>query len=235
MLEWPVLTRGYRADGIFVFGYAVSMTVTQSHIRFIYFDLGNVLLHFDREIAFGRLAELSEVTPERVREILQDQGLQDRYERGNISTAEFHQEYSAAVGKQLERDSMLEAGNAMFRANVPLIPVVTQLVAANQRLGILSNTCEAHWDYCCDGRFGILSSAFEISVLSFQVGAMKPDLAIYEAAIKSAGVSPDEIFFTDDLTENVEAAKEYGIDAVTFTSVSQLVAELRQRGIPFGY
>jgi FMN phosphatase YigB (HAD superfamily) len=43
------------------------------------------------------------------------------------------------------------------------------------------------------------------------------------------GVAPEEIFFTDDRLENVEAARQAGFDAVQFVSVAELREQLRVR------
>jgi HAD superfamily hydrolase (TIGR01509 family) len=72
---------------------------------------------------------------------------------------------------------------------------------------------------------------FPVHALSFRLGAMKPDRLAFERAAELAGVSPHEIFFTDDRAENVAAAREVGYDAVLFESVSQLNEALRQRGV----
>lgn len=57
--------------------------------RFCYFDLGRVLLDFDHEVAVQQLAELGDVSVDRVREVVFEASLQSDYERGQISTAEF--------------------------------------------------------------------------------------------------------------------------------------------------
>ena len=61
---------------------------------------------------------------------------------------------------------------------------------------------------------------------------MKPDREIYDAAIQSAGVAPDEIFFMDDRIENVQAANAAGLDAVHFTDARTLQKAILQRRIP---
>ena len=40
------------------------------------------------------------------------------------------------------------AGNDIFTLNASILPVVGQLAEAGYRLGILSNTCEGHWEHC---------------------------------------------------------------------------------------
>jgi putative hydrolase of the HAD superfamily len=92
----------------------------------------------------------------------------------------------------------------------------------------LSNTNPIH--------FALLKEAYPLLrhfhgyVLSYEVGAAKPEAKIYRAAIARAQCNPEECFFTDDLAVNVEAARELGMDAVQFFSAEQLERELRARG-----
>jgi HAD superfamily hydrolase (TIGR01509 family) len=97
---------------------------------------------------------------------------------------------------------------------------------------LLSNTNRIHFE-------GILANYpllrhFDRYVLSYEVGAMKPDTLIYEKAIKAAGCRPEECFFTDDIEEYVEGAKRMGIDAVQFQSAAQIREELSLRGVLLG-
>ena len=77
------------------------------------------------------------------------------------------------------------------------------LWAAGYRLGILSNTCEAHWEYVSDGRYMVVRDLFELRVLSYEERCSKPEVAIYEVAARRAGTDPERIFFVDDRPENV--------------------------------
>ena len=72
---------------------------------------------------------------------------------------------------------------------------------------------------------------FDAFVLSYEVKAMKPDPAIYRAAVEAAGCAPNECFFTDDIAEYVEGARQFGIDAVQFHSLAQIQQELAARGV----
>jgi putative hydrolase of the HAD superfamily len=60
---------------------------------------------------------------------------------------------------------------------------------------------------------------------------MKPDARIFELAIQKAGVAPENIFFTDDRTENIEAAQRAGIQALLFQSETQLKRDMLSRGM----
>ena len=210
----------------------ISLVMSIPH--FIYFDLGRVILDFDYHLAYHQLADVTGLSSKRIQEILGTDRLQVRYEEGILTSHEFHELFCQQCGSRPDYALFLQAGSSIFRPNVLILPVITQLAAANYPLGILSNTCEAHWEYCT-GQYGILRSAFDIHVLSYRVKAMKPNEKIYEAATEMAGCSAVNIFFVDDLVENVEGARRFGMDAVQYTSVPQLVHELKSRGLRFNY
>jgi len=206
-----------------------------TQFKFLYFDLGKVLLDFSVERMLDQIAEAAGTEPERVGEALFRGALQQQYETGAISTEEFYEAFCRRTGTRAAPGRLLAAFNKIFELNVSIVPVVAQIYAAGYPMGILSNTCEAHWDYCT-ARFRLLSDGlFRVCVRSYEVGAMKPDPAIFHTAAERAGVKPEEIFYTDDTPGHVEGARAAGFDAVTYTSTPELVAELRKRGVRFNY
>jgi FMN phosphatase YigB (HAD superfamily) len=203
--------------------------------QFIYFDLGNVLLTFDQRIACRQIAELTGITPERAWDIVFGGDLQLRYERGELSSREFHNEFCAASNTQPDYNALHRANSAMFELNVPVISIVGHLWAARYRLGILSNTCEAHWQYVADGRYTAIRDFFGVHILSYRERCSKPEAAIYQRAAGLADVDPGRIFFVDDKQENVDGAVRAGLDAVLFEGPLQLAEALRRRGMTFNY
>jgi len=161
--------------------------------KFLYFDLGKVLVDFDTEVMCRQIAELAGVDVPAVRKILFEGELQRRSELGQISGEQFHEIFCRQTARQVDAALLEHAASAIFEINVSIIPVVAQLSQAGHRLGILSNTSQAHWQHCRD-RFRILTEGFEVYTLSYRVGAMKPDTAIYRVAAELAGVRPEEIF-----------------------------------------
>ena len=205
-----------------------------SSIEFIYFDLGNVILNFDHSIAFRNAAIVAGVTPEKIDQVLFDQGLQERYETGLVDCTQFHQEFCSLTESQCSQEALLTVISDIFEVNRSVIPVLTQLKARGFPLGILSNTCDAHWQFVSK-RHAVLRQFFDPVVLSYEERSMKPDGKIYEMAIQKSGVKPSQIFFTDDRPENVAGAVAAGIDAELFTSVPALASQLRSRGIVFNW
>lgn len=210
--------------------------------KFLYFDLGNVLLNFDHHRACRQMGAVAGVPEEKVWDIIFAGDLEQRYEAGALDDDEFYEIFCRHIGKRPDRTALLHAASEIFELNVSIVPLVGALAAAGYRMGVLSNTCGPHWNYCTAGmtgdgvpRYGILSKSFEVFALSYQLAACKPDPAIFVGAAQLAGCRPEEIFFVDDIAGHVAAAKAAGFDAVQYTTTARLAAELRQRGLKFNY
>lgn len=200
---------------------------------FLYFDLGNVLLYFDHRLASRQMAAVANVSPDRVWDAVYASGLYLRRETSELSDAEYHEQICRAIDARPDPVALELAGCDIFRRNYTMLPVIAQLKAAGHRLGLLSNTCSAHFEFFARGRYRLIPEAFEVVVTSFEERVMKPDRRIYEIAAAKAGLPPDEIFFADDMPSNVEGARAVGIDAVLYTDTPTLLRDLRSRGVTF--
>jgi len=209
--------------------------MTANSPSFLYFDLGNVLLFFDHDVACRQMAEVAGVGHAQVRQVAFDSGLEWQYERGEISSREFYEHFCEQIGSRPGFNELLHAASAIFDLNKRIVPLIAHLKSAGYRMGILSNTCDAHWNYISNGRYRFVNQYFTTYALSYEIGWMKPENEIYMSAANLAGTTPDEIFFVDDREENVAAATNAGFDAVKYTSVHDLACELRDRGLHFNY
>ena len=201
---------------------------------FLYFDLGNVLLHFDHQIACRQMAEVAGLTPDQVRRFLFDGNLL-AYEDGTLSREAFYQAFCDETGTCADIELLETAASNIFTLNVSMLPVVAKLKDAGYRTGILSNTCESHWQYITTHFKGLFPQTFDVLAFSYQLGANKPDERIYLRAAELAAVPPREIFYCDDLPANVAAARRAGFDAVLYTDTPTLTADLRRRSVRFNY
>ena len=198
-------------------------------IEFIYFDLGNVVVHFDPEIGCHNIAQLTGVNSTTVHGIIHETTLQTEYETGSVSSGEFVSRFAAASKTNPDPALFLKAASDIFDVNRSMIPVLTQLQNCGFPIGLLSNTCPAHWEFLTS-RFASIERIFkkQFRILSFESGSMKPDQRIYQNAIEAAGCPPDRIFFTDDRPENVAAARKNSIHAELFESVEKLMCDLAE-------
>lgn len=202
--------------------------------RFLYFDLGKVLVDFSLDQMLRQMADVAGVEPEAIRDVMLNEGLMQKHESGKLSAREFHDAFCKSIGKHADFDALVKAASEIFTLKPSMLPIVSQLRQAGCRLGILSNTSLTHWEYC-RRQYRILTEGFDVYALSFRIGEVKPNAAIFHAAAELAGVQPEEVFFCDDIAGHIEGARAAGFDAVQFTTASALASQLRRRGIRFNY
>ncbi len=202
--------------------------------QFLYFDLGKVLVDFSYDQMLAQIGGVAGIDAEAVRAALFDGDLLRHFETGRLSAAEFYEAFCTATGSRPDFQSLATAASAIFSLHLPMLPLVSQLRQAGYRMGILSNTCALHWDYCV-GQYRIVAEGFAVHALSFRIGAVKPEAAIFHAAAELAGVRPEDIFYVDDMPQHVAGARAVGFDAVQYTTTAALANELRQRGVRWNY
>lgn len=223
-----------------VFGYhwqiefCSRLVAQMADIEYLFFDLGNVILPFDHEIGATRIADSITAHPDQVIKWIFESGLQQSFETGEVNRQEFCNRFSELSDTNLSPEFLLHSISDIFSLNRKLIPLIGQLKAVNFPIGILSNTCVSHWEFALL-RFPILRQLFSDFVLSYEIGAMKPDALIYERALAVAAVEPKKCLFVDDRLDNVAGARAMGWEAVVYHSVEQLALELRCRGVKFNF
>ncbi len=204
-------------------------------IEFVYFDLGNVLVKFSHQVMLEQIGELVQRDPEQVRQAIFEGPLLKQYETGQLTTTEFLESFCEQLQLRPANEAdFAKAASNIFELNVEIVPLVVQLDRAGYGLGILSNTCDAHWDWV-EKTYPSLIDLFPLKILSFKAGAVKPDAEIFQTAVSQTGLDRNSIVFTDDLAENVDGASSFGLQAVKFKSVRQLARDLREIGLRINY
>lgn len=198
-------------------------------IKSIIFDLGRVIVPIDFSLAYARVERLSGIPAASIPARIASSGLVEQFESGRISPRDFASALSRHLGFEASYKEFCDLWNSIFLPE-PLIPEsLLAALAARYRLVLLSNTNAIHFEMIRENY--PLLRYFQSFVLSYEVGAMKPEPAIYRCAIRESGCLPAECFFTDDIGAYIEAAKGQGIDAVQFLSARQIENELRARGV----
>ncbi|MDA0817345.1 MAG: HAD family phosphatase [Planctomycetota bacterium] len=201
---------------------------------FIYLDLGRVVVDFDHTLAWQKVAAITGLAEANVEQFFTADDRPRRIETGLLAWDTLHAEFVRAMAVEVDVDALARAAGDIFTLRAEMLPVIAAIERAGVPLGILSNTCDIHWQHLLRCRYGILPGGIGPLVLSYEVGAMKPHPSIYEAAVAKAGVPADRIFFCDDIPAHVEAARAAGWDAEVFTGARQLVEQLASRGVPMG-
>ncbi len=203
-------------------------------LRAVFFDLGQVLCSYDWEVGMRRLKERMPTldTDAFVQWLLSPEGPHDAYCRGQFD--DFH--LLDAIHRRIDPHReladawILEQWNGIFEALDDSLRLVDELRAVGGlHLGLISNTNPQHYRRL--ERDLSLRDRFDSITLSFELGVLKPDVAIYRAALEKAAVAPEEAFFTDDLPEHVEAARKSGMRGMVFTGAKELRRALIAEGV----
>jgi glucose-1-phosphatase len=198
-------------------------------IRAIVFDFGNVVGFFDHRLASGRLAEYSELSPDQVHAVLFGGALEEEYESGRLTTAEFLGRLRDECKLRCSDDAIVNAYSDIFWSNPEIYSLLSEL-KDRYHLLLASNTTELHARrFRC--QFADALEAFEEVILSYEIGVRKPSPLFFEHCERAAGWLATEGVFIDDLTANVEGAQRYGWHGIVYTSVADLRLQLAPLGV----
>lgn len=96
------------------------------------------------------------------------------------------------------------------------------------KLGLLSNAGE-NWLEDLFGKDN--AELFDGVVLSYEIGAIKPDIQMYEAIANKLGVEPSECLFVDDQERYCVGAEAAGMKAICYQDNIQLTSELKKYNV----
>ncbi|MHA6806110.1 HAD family hydrolase [Salinifilum ghardaiensis] len=144
--------------------------------------------------------------------------------------------YWQAVGERLGVPVDADLSERLTRIDVDgwshtdpaALHLVDELHAAGRRLAVLSNA---------PSRMGRLLAArpwaarFEHLLFSGDLALAKPDPRIYRELLAHLGTAPERCLFLDDRQDNVDAARELGIQAEVWRGAATGRAALRERGL----
>lgn len=192
-------------------------------IKNVIFDMGNVLLAFDR----NRFLDAVGVTGEDRRILLNNVYLSvewARMDRGSMTEAEAAASMCTHVPERLH-DAVHNLVDAWDR---PIIPVpgmaelVRDLKGAGYGVYLLSNASYRQHEYWprVPG-----SECFDGTLISADVKLVKPEREIYELMCSTFGLVPEECVFIDDATINIEGAERVGIHGIVFHGDSKETRE----------
>lgn len=197
--------------------------------QIVVFDLGRVFLDFDYLIAARRIAARSKVSAEQVLQLLNHSPLIFQFECGKITKEAFFNELARQTGFAGTANELADAFCDVFTPIEPMIQLNRQLRSRGVPTFIFSNTNEVTIEFI--RRNYPFFSEFDGYVFSYQHGAMKPDPKLYEVVERRTGKRASEIFYLDDLPQNVAAGAARGWQALLHESVEKTRRALSRAGL----
>ena len=195
-------------------------------IEVVFFDIGGVLVELTLE------PFMTEITT-----IIKDSGIDfdevrayATYKKLEIGEYSFSQYHQIAYGDDnggylLSEEKIRDMWLSMLQKETGAAELMQQ-VRTRIPVWLLTNNNEIHIPYL-EKTFPFMQ-AVDGMISSHNVGLRKPDMPIYELALKEANVAPDAAIFIDDLEENVATAQALGMHAHHYTDNAALGDFLRQ-------
>jgi HAD superfamily hydrolase (TIGR01509 family) len=196
-------------------------------IKAVFFDLGKVLLDFEKNIIIERFIEKSGLTNEDITTAIDIYRVAD-LERGLTPAREFHQQVVSALQLDMTYDEFVVVWSDIF-TEIPEMIELSQNMRAKYQTYIASNTDPIHFPYVFMKYKWI--SMFTGFALSYELKARKPEKEFFERALAKFKLQPPECVYIDDIEENVASARTVGINAILHESPGQTIKELNKLGI----
>jgi FMN phosphatase YigB (HAD superfamily)/DNA-binding XRE family transcriptional regulator len=182
---------------------APSKGVSKSGVRFVYFDVNGCLVHFFHR-AFMRLSEETGVSADIIETTFWMYN--DEVCRGQMSMDEFNRRCAERFGIP---DMDWEAYYLDAVETVHGMDELVRWAAENYKVGLLSNIMPG-FILALRARGLLPDIEYDVIIDSSEVGAIKPEVQIFEIATEKSGVDPSEILFVDDSRPNIMAADKLG-------------------------
>jgi glucose-1-phosphatase len=191
-------------------------------IKNVFFDLGNVLFAFDYNRFHEKANGGGTIAVETEQAV---HALAVELECGRLPEALFLRELLLLYPGLATTERTLNYWSDIFTPIESTIACVRGLRQSGRyHIGVISNTNAPHIRQL--RRLSNVLDCFDSLTLSHEIGCMKPDLAIYHAALQNANAQPRESLFFDDRADNVAAAQSIGIHAIQVNRPEDVLAGL---------
>ena len=196
-------------------------------IKTIMFDMGGVVIRTDFDALYAKFAARLRIPPDFVHHYC-DKHVAD-LTLGQTTWKHFQKDMEKAAKRKLPNFNKIwvEEGLEARTNNEPLLAIIARL-RNHYKVGAVSNLHDGRW--LIDKKTKIYSH-FDYTVLSCRDHLKKPDPDFYHRALSRASAKPDEAILVDDKAEYILGAKDFGLQAITFTDNAHLVERLKQFGV----
>ncbi len=117
---------------------------------------------------------------------------------------------------KLDTDSLTSLQADYFKGDSldnELIELIRSLKAEGVSIGLLSNDASSLWEKL--QRLQI-ADLFDPLVISADIGVMKPAPEAYQAVLSQLDLLPEQVFFVDDMPDNISGANAVGMRGILY-------------------
>lgn len=183
-------------------------------IKNLLFDQGGVIVDIRRDQCLDELKLLGMDHPEKLIGLYKQEGPFFALENGDITVEQFHDALRPLMPQGVT-DEQMDYAFSSFIVGIPLhrLQALREL-RKRYKTYILSNTNPIMFEGVIARNFaqeGLdVNAYFDGVTVSYKARSNKPDRQIFDYAIATMGINPEETLFFDDGQENLDAAAKLG-------------------------
>lgn len=203
-----------------------------SKIKNLLFDLGGVVIDIERQRCVDSLTALGMTNADEMIGLYRQSGPFLQLEAGALSPAEFCNAMRATMPGGVT-DAQIEQAICNFIIDIPTHRLVA-LRQLREKYGtyVLSNTNPIMFEGIIDKLFRKegrqMSDYFDGVTVSYRAKHNKPAPEIFEYAISTMGIRPEETLFLDDSQRNLNAAAKFGFATALVPEGGEFIDILKQ-------
>lgn len=199
-------------------------------IRAICFDMDGVYFTSDSFKTFKKEVEKIKKTDTTTDEVFHGEKMQ-KFKRGKQTEEEYWAYVNRSFGLNLSIEEYSQLLSDSYKTNNEVVEYVKEIKKEGYKTCICTNNFKTRID-TLQKKFHFLDY-FDVQVISFQIGYLKPEKEIFDFLIYKSQVKTNEIFFSDDKEETLTTAKKLGIETFLFTSFQEFKNKITDLGVVF--
>ena len=193
----------------------------------IILDMGNVLLEWDKDKILQGVSDTKKDYLMLDKTIFQS-GLWERLDFGTMAREELVLKVVSMIGSTYQKkvEEVIWNWPSYIDIYTEVFPVLSELKKKGHRIFVLSNTSKVFYDLL-EEQLSPIKELLDGFVLSCDIKAIKPDLAIFKEILDKYQLDPTNCVFLDDIEDNTSAAEKLGIKAYQVKKRSDVVDILK--------
>ena len=193
----------------------------------IILDMGNVLLEWDKDKILQGVSDTKKDYLILDKTIFQS-GLWERLDLGTMSREELVLKVVSMIGNTYKKkvEEVIWNWPSYIDIYREVFPVLSELKKKGHRIFVLSNTSKVFYDLL-EEQLSPIKELLDGFVLSCDIKAIKPDLAMFKEILDKYQLDPTHCVFLDDIEDNTSAAEKLGIRAYQVKKRSDVVDILK--------
>ena len=198
-------------------------------IKAISFDLDGVYFQNGKTNFIFNLMNLGVSEKEAKRVFLQSDQMNKKYKLGKMSDIAF---WTWAI-HEWKLDKSVKDMVDLLISGYKINKEAVNFVRTARKIGYKAVVCTNNFPariHGLDDKFKFLRD-FDSVVTSYDVGACKPDIKIFEALLNKTKVRPTELIMADDDLKKLEGAKQIGINVLLYQDFPKFKSDLERWGV----